>query len=138
MHAITFRPAVDGDDVPALVSLYDGAARWMQASGIDQWRPGERDEEHFRLRMKDGEVWPAEAAGRIVGGFELWWRDEPAWGPRPPEAGYVHRLMVDRTLAPAGTGRASPLRASTVAAIWSKASLTRSAPGTNPISSPSV
>ncbi|WP_411140600.1 GNAT family N-acetyltransferase [Streptomyces sp. x-80] len=107
MNMITFRLADDGgDDLAALVGLYDGAARWMRACGIDQWRPGDKDREHFRLRVRDGEVWFAEVAGRTVGGFELWWRDEPAWGPQPPVAGYLHRLMVDRTAAPAGTGRA--------------------------------
>ncbi|WP_326621316.1 GNAT family N-acetyltransferase [Streptomyces decoyicus] len=105
MNEITFRLASGGDDLPGLVVLYDAAARWMQANGIDQWQPGGKDEEHFRLRVKEGEVWFAEAGGRTVGAFELWWRDEPAWGPQPPEAGYVHRLMVDRDRAPAGTGR---------------------------------
>ncbi|WP_234425984.1 helix-turn-helix domain-containing protein [Streptomyces kebangsaanensis] len=28
-----------------------------------------------------------------------------AWGPQPPVAGYVHRLMVDRSSAQPGTGR---------------------------------
>ncbi|MFJ5802899.1 GNAT family N-acetyltransferase [Streptomyces decoyicus] len=106
MNEITFRLASEGDDLPALVALYDSAARWMQENGIDQWKPGGKDEEHFRLRVKEGEVWFAEAGGRTVGAFELWWRDEPAWGPQPPEAGYVHRLMVDREGAPAGAGRA--------------------------------
>ncbi|GFE17379.1 N-acetyltransferase [Streptomyces glebosus] len=116
MNEITFRLAGAGtgtgtgtggdDDLTALVELYDGAARWMQETGIEQWKPGDKDEEHFRLRQKDGEVWLAEVAGRRVGAFELWWQDEPAWGPQPPEAGYVHRLMVDRRHAPAGTGRA--------------------------------
>ncbi|MYT34412.1 GNAT family N-acetyltransferase [Streptomyces sp. SID8354] len=95
-----------GDDLTVLVGLYDAAARWMVERGIDQWKPGGKDEEHFRLRIKEGEVWLAQAAGRIVGGFELWWEDEPAWGRQPPTAGYVHRLMVDRSCAPAGTGRA--------------------------------
>ncbi|GAU69464.1 hypothetical protein SSP35_12_01120 [Streptomyces sp. NBRC 110611] len=106
MDEITFRPADDGADPGVLVELYDAAARWMQRNGIDQWKPGGKDAAHFRLRMKEGEVWLAEAAGRIVGAFELWWEDEPAWGPQPPKAGYVHRLMVDRGQAPAGTGRA--------------------------------
>ncbi|MGW2923017.1 N-acetyltransferase family protein [Streptomyces angustmyceticus] len=106
MDEITFRLAGDGADLRRLVDLYDAAARWMQANGIDQWKPGGKDEEHFRLRQKDGEVWLAEADGRTVGAFELWWCDEPAWGPQPPVAGYVHRLMVDRDRAPAGTGRA--------------------------------
>ncbi|MFC4958525.1 GNAT family N-acetyltransferase [Streptomyces mauvecolor] len=97
----------DDSDVPALTSLYDGAARWMLDNGIDQWQPGGKDAEHFRLRMEEGEVWLARTAGgEVVGAYELWWQDEPAWGPQPPVAGYVHRLMVDRAAAPAGTGRA--------------------------------
>ena len=95
------------EDLPTLATLYDDAARWMQSTGIDQWRPGEKDAAHFRSRIEDGEVWLALTGdGRAAGAYELWWRDEPAWGVRPPEAGYVHRLMTDRTLAPAGTGRA--------------------------------
>lgn len=107
---VTFRIADNGNDkadkdTTALVSLYDGAARWMRSRGIEQWQPGGKDAEHFRLRMKEGEVWLAEAAGVAVGAYELWWDDEPAWGAQPPVAGYVHRLMTDRTTAPAGLGR---------------------------------
>ncbi|WP_369522836.1 GNAT family N-acetyltransferase [Streptomyces agglomeratus] len=87
------------------VNLYDGAARWMRSRGIEQWQPGGKDEEHFRLRIKEGEVWLAEAGGVTVGAFELWWDDEPAWGARPPVAGYIHRLMNDLTAAPPGLGR---------------------------------
>ncbi len=51
----------------------------------------EEDAEHFRLRMKEGEVWLAEAAGGgTVGAYELWWDDEPAWGvPSPVCTGSV-------------------------------------------------
>ncbi|NEB76190.1 N-acetyltransferase, partial [Streptomyces sp. SID14478] len=90
---LTFREA-DTDDLGTLVALYDGAARWMVDHGIDQWKPGEKDEAHFRRRMKEGEVWLAESDGAAAGGYELWWADEPAWGAQPPVAGYVHRLMV--------------------------------------------
>lgn len=103
---LTFRLADDGADLPALVALYDAAARWMQKNGIAQWKPGEKDADHFRRRRLEGEVWLAESAEHLVGAFELWWQDEPAWGPQPPEAGYIHRLMVDRDRAPSGTGRA--------------------------------
>lgn len=95
----------DTDDLGTLVALYDGAARWMAENGIDQWKPGEKDEEHFRRRMTEGEVWLAESGGAVAGAYELWWTDEPAWGVQPPVAGYVHRLMVRRG-APAGTGAA--------------------------------
>ncbi|MEU2366130.1 GNAT family N-acetyltransferase [Streptomyces noursei] len=124
MDEITYRLAGAADDPAVLVGLHDAAARWMVAHGIDQWKPGGKDEEHFRLRIAQGEVWLAEAAGRVVGGFELWWEDEPAWGPQPPVAGYVHRLMVDRSCAPAGTGRAMLARAERrIAAsgrVWSR------------------
>ncbi|MFC7309742.1 GNAT family N-acetyltransferase [Streptomyces monticola] len=103
---LVFRLASDCDgDLTALVGLYDGAARWMLEQGVDQWKPGEKGADHFRLRMKEGEVWLAEHEQTVVGAWELWWEDIPAWGVREPVAGYVHRLMVSRG-APAGTGRA--------------------------------
>ncbi|GHG11213.1 GNAT family N-acetyltransferase [Streptomyces filamentosus] len=98
------RPAGEAD-LATLVRLRDDAARWMLARGVTgQWRPGELGEDHFRRIMEHGEVWLAEGGGRVVGAWELWWDDEAAWGPQPPVAGYVHRLMVDRAAAP-GTGR---------------------------------
>jgi len=105
VNDLRIRPA-DETDLTALVRLRDDAARWMLAHGITgQWRPGELDEEHFRRIMKQGEVWLAEVGGRIAGAWELWWEDEAAWGPQPPAAGYMHRLMVDRDVAAPGTGR---------------------------------
>ncbi|MFE7468078.1 GNAT family N-acetyltransferase [Streptomyces sp. NPDC057499] len=96
----------DASDLTALVRLRDGAARWMLARGITgQWQPGELGEDHFRRIMANGEVWIAEERGRVFGAWELWWSDEDAWGPQPPVAGYVHRLMVDRDSAPPGVGR---------------------------------
>ncbi|MFC9757731.1 GNAT family N-acetyltransferase [Streptomyces sp. NPDC056921] len=105
MNDLRFRLA-DDTDLPALVRLRDDAARWMLAQGINnQWQPGELGEEHFRRVMAGGEVWIAETDGRVAGAWELWWTDEDAWGPQPPVAGYVHRLMVDRGSARPGTGR---------------------------------
>ncbi|GAB2592650.1 GNAT family N-acetyltransferase [Streptomyces capparidis] len=105
MHDLDFRLATEAD-LAAVVRLRDDAARWMLARGVTgQWRPGELDEDHFRRITARGEVWLAEAGGRVAGAWELWWRDEDAWGPQPPVAGYVHRLMVDHACAPPGTGR---------------------------------
>ncbi|MER7403436.1 GNAT family N-acetyltransferase [Streptomyces sp. NPDC000070] len=105
MNDLGVRPATE-TDLATLVRLRDAAARWMLARGITgQWRPGELDEEHFRQVMAAGEVWLAEAGGRVIGAWELWWEDEAAWGPQPTVAGYVHRLMVDRHAAAPGTGR---------------------------------
>jgi len=49
-------------------------------------------------------VWLALEGGEVSGAYEVWWDDEAAWGPQPPVAGYVHRLMVRRGARP-GTGR---------------------------------
>ncbi|MFJ2272344.1 GNAT family N-acetyltransferase [Streptomyces sp. NPDC087849] len=105
MNALRFRPAHD-TDLATVVRLRDDAARWMLAKGVTgQWRPGELGGDHFRRIMENGEVWLAEAADRVVGAWELWWEDEEAWGPQLPTAGYVHRLMVDHSSVPPGTGR---------------------------------
>ncbi|MFI1716425.1 GNAT family N-acetyltransferase [Streptomyces sp. NPDC053513] len=101
---VTFRQA-DERDLDLLVGLFDGAAHWMVRNGIDQWKPGARGPEHFRARIAEGEVWLAAHGGRTVGAYELWWEDRDVWGPQPPVAGYVHRLMTDREAAPAGAGR---------------------------------
>ncbi|MFJ2027245.1 GNAT family N-acetyltransferase [Streptomyces sp. NPDC087897] len=95
-----------GTDLPAVVRLRDDAARWMLARGVtQQWQPGELGVEHFRKTMESGELWLAEKADEVVGAWELWWEDEAAWGQQSTAAGYVHRLMVDRTAVPRGTGR---------------------------------
>ncbi|KUL51488.1 GNAT family N-acetyltransferase [Streptomyces sp. NRRL S-1521] len=102
---LTFRSA-DESDTATLTGLYDGAARWMLEQGIDQWKPGGKDERHFRRLIASGagEVWLALEGGEVSGACEVWWDDEAAWGPQPPVAGYVHRLMVRRGARP-GTGR---------------------------------
>ncbi|MGX1132308.1 protein-tyrosine phosphatase [Streptomyces glaucescens] len=102
--ALSFRRATDAD-ATTLVRLRDTAALWQLARGIDQWKPGEKDEAHFRTRMSEGEVWLAHADGHLAGAYELWWTDPAAWGPRPADAGYIHRLMTVPHLAPPGTGR---------------------------------
>ncbi|MFC9915586.1 GNAT family N-acetyltransferase [Streptomyces sp. NPDC059862] len=102
---LTYRQATEAD-APILVRLRDSAAIWQLARGITQWQPGEKDEAHFRRRMAEGEVWLAHADGHLVGAWELWWDDPAAWGPRPPEAGYIHRLMTTPHTAPPATGRA--------------------------------
>ncbi|MQY10789.1 hypothetical protein SRB5_09020 [Streptomyces sp. RB5] len=106
MTDLRFRLAGD-TDLATLVRLRDEAAGRLIARGITgQWEPGQLGEDHFRTVMAHGEVWLAETAGRVAGAWELWWQDTDAWGTRPPDAGYVHRLMVDHAGARPGTGRA--------------------------------
>ncbi|WAZ23300.1 GNAT family N-acetyltransferase [Streptomyces cinnabarinus] len=107
---LAYRKATE-EDAPTLVRLRDSAALWQLARGIDQWKPGEKGADHFRARTRDGEVWLAHSGGHLAGAWELWWSDPAAWGPRPDEAGYIHRLMTTPHTAPPGTGRALLARA---------------------------
>ncbi|MGW2176831.1 GNAT family N-acetyltransferase [Streptomyces sp. NPDC001732] len=109
---LSFRQAGESD-LSDLVRLRDDAARWQIAHGIDQWKPGELGVRHFWERLREGEVWMAVLGqdGPVAGAWELWWDDPAAWGPRAPDAGYVHRLMTDRRVAPPGTGRRMLARA---------------------------
>ncbi|MDN3028893.1 GNAT family N-acetyltransferase [Streptomyces sp. S.PB5] len=101
---LTFRKATP-EDAETLVRLRDSLALWMLARGIDQWKPSEKDATHFKTRMSEGEVWLAHSGDHLCGAYELWWTDEAAWGPRPGDAGYIHRLMTTPHLAPPNAGR---------------------------------
>ncbi|WP_406354474.1 GNAT family N-acetyltransferase [Streptomyces sp. NBC_00658] len=108
---LTFRRATEAD-IPTLVRLRDEAANWQLSQGIDQWKPGQLTEPHFRTRLAEGEVWlailnepNAPDEQQVAGAWELWWDDPAAWGLQPPTAAYIHRLMTDRRVAPPGTGR---------------------------------
>lgn len=76
---VTFRQA-DDRDLDLLVKLFDDVAHWMIRQGIEQWKPGDKDREHFRARMAVGEVWLASRGGTALGAYELWWKDERVWG----------------------------------------------------------
>ncbi|MGW0910981.1 tyrosine-protein phosphatase [Streptomyces sp. NPDC002784] len=56
-------------------------------------------------RMRDGEVWLAHTGGHLAGAWELCWTDPAAWGPRPDDAGCIHRLMTTAHTAPPGNRR---------------------------------
>jgi protein-tyrosine phosphatase len=104
-HPLTYRRATPAD-AQTLVHLRDSLSLWMLARGIDQWKPQEKTESHFLTRMQEGEVWLAYTDNELSGAYELWWTDEAAWGPRPSDAGYIHRLMTTPHTAPPNTGRA--------------------------------
>jgi protein-tyrosine phosphatase len=87
-------------DLGSLVRLRDQAASWQQARGIDQWAVGERGLDYFAAHRDTGELFVAELGDhRLIGTVVITFQDEPTWGPRPSNAGYVHDLIINRAQA---------------------------------------
>ena len=93
------------DDARAVVRLRNAAAEWQLSQGIRQWTPGEVTEVQFANRARAGELYVVRRGQDIIAAVLLQWDDEIVWGVRPPEAGYIHGLVIDRRHSGFGFGR---------------------------------
>lgn len=99
-------------DVDALLVLRDELAAWMEASGIDQWHPGELAREKVASWVEAGLVLVRPArhgdAGDVplLGAIAVLPDDPEFWGATGEDgtAGYVHLLMVRRQAHGRGLG----------------------------------
>lgn len=92
-------------DVEGLLELRDGLARWLLDQGIEQWHPGEFPAERLAEWIDAGLVHVHRRAGRLLAAVAVLWHGW-LWPADGVEAGYVHLLMVDRSLAAQGVGDA--------------------------------
>ena len=93
------------EDAEAILALRDEAARWLAAQGLDQWSAGEIPSCCIQQQIAQHEVFVLRKAATPVGTVTLRWEDLLVWGERAAPAGYVHNLIVDRSLAGQGLGR---------------------------------
>ena len=98
--ALALVPAGPGD-IETVRSLLEEVSAWLLAQGVRQW-PASFADEWFVPALEAGHTWLATREGELVATITLQWDDELVWGPRPPEAGYVHRLAVRRGAAGVG------------------------------------
>jgi protein-tyrosine phosphatase len=90
-------------DVDLVVRLLSAASRWMADAGIDQWpHPFPRD--IVAASIERGETHLASEGPELVGSVALLDQDPTWWGPRPPDAVYVHRLVVSSEARGRGIG----------------------------------
>lgn len=82
--------------------LTDAAGR-LAEWGIDQW-PYPFPEHIVRASIARADTYLAWLDGGPVGTLALYWADPTFWGDQPPNAGYVHRLVVAWTAAGQGLG----------------------------------
>lgn len=92
-------------DLDSYLRIRDDAARRMLAAGIRQWRPEEH--EGPAAAAAAAELFVADLGGVVFGGVQLARADPEVWPevPAEPGAGFVHGLVVDRSLAGRGLGR---------------------------------
>lgn len=97
--------AAEEASLAAFVAVHEEAAAWLQARGIDQWRPGEYTLATLQRELAEGhELYVARRDGVIAGGYTLQWDDLENWEGQPPVAGYLHALCVRRADAGRGLG----------------------------------
>ena len=92
-------------DVEIVGGLMDEASAWVNELGHAQWtRPFPR--EVVAAAVSREEVYVAEVEGRAIATVTVLEDDPTYWGERPPDALYVHKLVVQRDHAGRGLGAA--------------------------------
>ena len=89
------------DQVPLVYELVNDAARRLVAQNVDQWP--HPYPEHIVRRSFD-RTYVAWQGDQPVGSLAIYWDDPTFWGEQPPDAGYVHRLVVAHHARGAGLG----------------------------------
>jgi len=92
-------------DLDAVLSMLEGAARWMVRQGVEGWTPNSFSRRRIADLIEGGEMYLAVLDGQPVGTFALQWSDRETWGNVPDDAGYVHGLAIRREFAGLGLGR---------------------------------
>lgn len=91
------------DQVNQVTGLLSAAARWMTDAGIEQW-PCPFPREIVEASVSRGETHLALLAGELIGSVALLEQDAAWWGPQPPDALYLHRLVVAPEVRGKGIG----------------------------------
>jgi GNAT superfamily N-acetyltransferase len=94
-----------GDDLPAVLSILDEAAAWLQNRGIEQWPARFGGVEGWRASriagyVDDGDCWLVRAGGDPIATFNLTTTADPdyadGWPDGPRNALYIYRMAVRR------------------------------------------
>lgn len=86
-----------------VTDLLTEAVDWLSERGVDQW-PSPYPERIVQASIDRGDTYVASVAGDPVATLSIYWEDPVFWGARPPDAGYLHRLVVARRAAGQGVG----------------------------------
>jgi ribosomal protein S18 acetylase RimI-like enzyme len=99
---LILEPAGTGD-VSAVHRLLIEAAMWLRSRGINQWPDFPRS--YVEDPVERGEIMVLRDAESICASVQVLASDRDVWGKRPPDALYVHQLVVARSHSGCGLGR---------------------------------
>jgi len=104
LGSVHVRLAEDRDVAEIASLLTEGAQRQLRLEGSTGW-PIPYPLEEVALSVRQHVVYVVEIDGGIVATFTLVWDDLRLWGPQPPIAGYVHKLVVREVWTHRDVGR---------------------------------
>ncbi|WP_427184659.1 GNAT family N-acetyltransferase [Bordetella bronchialis] len=91
-------------DLPIVLEIRNEAVAYKTRRGDFAWGKAGWKEEDARLALDQGGFYVIEHQGLPAGMLSLLWQDEEYWGPRLPDAGYLHRLSVRDAFRGRGLG----------------------------------
>ncbi len=96
---LRFRLA-EASDLATVLDTLTESARWVVSRGFPNPWPIPFPGDQVRPSMEQRALFLVEGpTGTPIGTVTLQWEDPRFWGPRPPDAGYLHRLAVRRAFA---------------------------------------
>lgn len=111
-----------GADVAEIAQVLQAAARWIETWRGRLWDPELLGEDFVAPVVAAGEFLTARADGRLAGVAIVQAEDPLFWPDRPAgEAGYLHKLAVDRAYAGLGVSGALIEAAAARVAGWGRA-----------------
>ncbi|WP_433943007.1 GNAT family N-acetyltransferase [Paenibacillus sp. SN-8-1] len=95
-------------ELPLVLNLWKEAGQWLNGKGISQW-----DVEALRLEdvldyyhNDQSEIFIARYEGDIAGSLVVLWSDPAVWSDLDDgQAGYIHKLVINRAYAAQGIGK---------------------------------
>ncbi|MEX2208654.1 MAG: GNAT family N-acetyltransferase [Myxococcota bacterium] len=92
------------DDADSVYRLLNDAAVWLEARGIEQWKPGALPRAVVSGGIRAARVFVVRASDALIATLQLEDSDPATWGADAGDALYLHRLCVARTHAGDGLG----------------------------------
>jgi GNAT superfamily N-acetyltransferase len=86
-----------------VTALLTEASAWLAEQGVEQW-PHPFPDRIVRAFVDRQDTYLAWLDGGAIGSLAVYWADPTFWGDQPPDAGYVHRLVITRAAGGRGHG----------------------------------